>query len=86
MHKLYLNEMKKKNAYYPREMGGATLHKIMFKINMRVLDNFILLDGINHYLYIFYITQKHTDLEDNVDVLYSKFSCSSNLGKIYTKQ
>ena len=42
-------------------MGGATLHKIMFKINKKVLDNFILLDGINHYLYIFYITQTHTE-------------------------
>lgn len=43
-------------------MGGATLHKIMFPINKGVLDNFILLlDGINHYLDILYITQAHRE-------------------------
>ena len=73
-----------------KRVGGATLHRIIFQINKRVLDNFILLLDGKTTILIYFIshrhTQKHTDLEDKVDVLCSKFTCSSNLGKIYIKQ
>lgn len=44
-----------------KRVGGATLHRIIFQINKRVLDNFILLLDGKTTILIYFISQTHTE-------------------------